>query len=563
MSARSAEEWVDHTEIIIFKSNDLILSVTTLESRVRQLAILGRSPNLDQIQSTRQEVLAFSKVISREVQGNPAQQQRWQQVRQLTEIRLQLLETLAQELQVPIQESDRFAELAPLLAEGESAMAALRDAVSTFQREELMLLEIRQARLDQISQASNIIGWSLLIGSLASSFGAVYLFWVLDFERTEQDLQLSESQQLTQAIAASVVDGVIILNGLGEVETFNESALQMFGYQAHEVEGRPLKDFLEATPERPKPGGSPAANRRVLKTYGLRKSGETFTAAASCSLVKPNQQQLIIVRDITDQDLANKRLEGYARDLEQLNLALTTSNSALIERNQELDQFVYVAAHDLRSPLRAINSLSEWIEEDLSEILPETNRQQFHLLRSRVERMGALINGLASYAQIGRIKQRREPVEVGKLLTQIIRQQNYPADYSIVVHLPMPTLLAHAPYLEQVFTHLIDNAIKFHHQESGNITIRCQELPQSWEFLVIDDGPGIDPAFHDKVFQVLQTLQSRDEMESTGIGLAIVSKILTTVGGEVAIESTPGAGTTVRFLWPKASPREEDLPKGR
>jgi len=258
---------------------------------------------------------------------------------------------------------------------------------------------------------------------------------------------------------------------------------------------------------------------------------------------------------------SSEMLQNRAQELAELNRALTQANATLQERNQELDQFAYAASHDLKAPLRAIANLSEWIEEDLVEQLSAENRQQMALLRSRVRRMEALINGLLDYSRLGRTSTPIEVVNLRKLLTEVL--DSLSPDPQFTVHLPsdLPTLQTRRLALRQIFANLLSNAIKHHDRPNGQvwITARLQDRaeadhPTHYEFTVQDDGPGIDPSYHNKIFLMFQTLEARDTYENTGVGLAIVKKIVELEGGQIDLISEPSQGAAFRFTWPIVPP---------
>ncbi len=255
--------------------------------------------------------------------------------------------------------------------------------------------------------------------------------------------------------------------------------------------------------------------------------------------------------DINDRIAVESALKTRADELTYLTAILAQTNAALEKRNQELDQFAYVASHDLKAPLRAIANLSEWIEEDIGDTLNEENRHQMNLLRGRVHRMEALIDGLLQYSRVGRINTETEPVDVSALLVEVLNSIAPPPEFTVTVEPAMPTLVTQRLPMFQVFSNLISNSIKHHHRSDGQVTISVQDLGQFYEFAVADDGRGIAPQYHEKVFSIFQTLEARDKVENTGIGLAIVKKIVEGQGGRVRIESQAGQGATFLFTWQK------------
>jgi PAS domain S-box-containing protein len=238
-----------------------------------------------------------------------------------------------------------------------------------------------------------------------------------------------------------------------------------------------------------------------------------------------------------------------AHDITERNQTL----SQLEERNQELDSFVHVVSHDLKAPLRAVANLSNWIEEDLAGSLTDANQQQMDLLRARIERMSATIDGLLDYARIGRTEDSIEPVAVGELIVETIDSLAPPPTFQLAIAKNLPTLYAKRLSLTQVFSNLIGNAIKHHDRIDGAIHIGIAERQDCYEFAIADDGPGIPPEQHDRVFGIFQAVNPQNRSDSTGIGLAIVKKIVEAEGGTIRIESQLGKGTTFYFTWPKRS----------
>jgi PAS domain S-box-containing protein len=257
--------------------------------------------------------------------------------------------------------------------------------------------------------------------------------------------------------------------------------------------------------------------------------------------------------DISECKQTKLALQQQAEELTCLNTILTQTTAMLQKRNQELDQFAYVASHDLKAPLRAIANLSQWLEEDLTGQLSPENQHQLELLRGRVHRMESLINGLLEYSRIGRNHTDLSLVNVGDLLQEVIDSLAAPLSFKIEIASEMPTLITKRISLQQVFTNLIENAIKHHSRLDGEVKVSVQDQGRYYEFTVADDGPGISEEYHHKVFTIFQTLEARDRKEGVGIGLAIVKKIIETDGGTINLDSSSGVGSSFHFTWPKQS----------
>ena len=255
-----------------------------------------------------------------------------------------------------------------------------------------------------------------------------------------------------------------------------------------------------------------------------------------------------LINEINERLNAEKELQELNETLEQR----VTIRTAEAERHvTELEQFAYVTSHDLKAPLRGIANLAAWLEEDLRGKLTDATREQLGLLRDRVWRMNALIEGLLEYSRIGRTEHSMISVDTGELLTEVIDLLSPPDGFIIDVAANMPTLYTDRLHLYQVFSNLIGNSIKHGKGEQGHVGVTVHDQGEYYEFTITDDGPGIAPEYHDKVFMVFQTLAVNDYGSNTGIGLALVKKIVQEHGGSITLESEEGNGATFRFSWPR------------
>ncbi len=255
--------------------------------------------------------------------------------------------------------------------------------------------------------------------------------------------------------------------------------------------------------------------------------------------------------ELNIREQAETSLKEKALELEWTNQELLKIMSLLKKRNQELDHFAYVTSHDLKAPLRAIANLATWLSEDLAGQIPEENQEQLEIMRSRVRRMDGLIQGLLEYSRVGRKNTPEIMVEVEKLIQEAIDLLSPPSGFEMIIDPNMPTFQTSAILLQQVFANLIGNAVKYHPSDNGKIVISVTEQDGFYEFAVADNGLGIDPQYHERIFTIFQTLQARDTIESTGIGLSIVKKIVEGQGGKIWVESQLGDGATFYFTWKK------------
>jgi signal transduction histidine kinase len=247
-------------------------------------------------------------------------------------------------------------------------------------------------------------------------------------------------------------------------------------------------------------------------------------------------------------DDKNDELTSLSISLNSMSETLSKNIHELEKRNKELNQFAYVVSHDLKAPIRGIYNVIQWIEEDLGNEVSAQMRKYLNIIPERIKRMEDLIHGLLDYARISREKPLKEKVDVDTLVKEIA-ELIIPKEFRLETH-NLPVLKTEKIRLEQVFSNLISNSVKYS-SGNGRIVIKGKELNDHFEFSVKDDGIGIDPQFHGKIFEIFQTLREKHAKESTGIGLSIVKKIIDDQHCTIRVESDLGKGSTFTFTWPK------------
>lgn len=374
-----------------------------------------------------------------------------------------------------------------------------------------------------------------------------------------QEMLASQEAEI-RTILNSTADGIIAIDSLGTVMQFNAAAEAMFGYSSSEVIGRNVSMLMPS----PYHEGHDEYLARYLRTgearilgserelEGQKRDGSLFPIALRVRPIARSERSSTQARAFVGvvQDISVRRKLERIRD--DLLRAAQESSEELARSNRDLEEFAYVASHDLRAPLRAIKNLVEWMDEDLRKVLDDDSREKMRLLVNRVGRLETLIADLLEYSRAGRILGKTSRVDVGKLIETVIELLSPPKTFEVAATTAMPTLETVGAPLQQVISNLISNAIKHHDRPAGRIEIACRDTGDYYEFRVSDDGPGIPSKYHERVFKLFETLKPRDEVEGSGIGLSVVRRTVEKLGGTIRLDSSDSRGTTFTFTWPKS-----------
>jgi PAS domain S-box-containing protein len=375
--------------------------------------------------------------------------------------------------------------------------------------------------------------------------GLVVLSSIVDISERRQ------AEERFRLAVESTPNGMVMVNAQGEMVLVNTEAERMFGYSRDELVGRSI-DML--VPERFRglhtkfrasftahPERRPMGAGRDL--HGLRKAGNEFPLEIGLNPISTPQGPLVLcsILDITERKQAQESLEARSREL--------------LRSNAELEQFAYVASHDLQEPLRMVASYTSLLAEEYGSKLDDDARLYIHFAKDGAERMQQLIHDLLSYSRISSRKRAPVHVSASECLDLALANLRISLDETgcVVRRSELPTLLGDRSQLVDLLQNLVANAIKFRRGVPPLIEVSAEPFPGGVKFAVRDNGIGIEPQYFDDVFQVFRRLHTKDEYPGTGIGLAICKRIVERVGGRIWVESVVGQGSTFYFTWPTPS----------
>jgi PAS domain S-box-containing protein len=355
------------------------------------------------------------------------------------------------------------------------------------------------------------------------------------------------SEERFRMLAEGVPNHLLFLDPELRIEFANDVFLQAAGWSADKAFGVHISEIV---------GVERFMERQ--QHYERALAGETVAYDSTGAAGSEHGYFHFSYRPSFDESGRVRGIFSMATDISErrkIQLELEAKQAELLRSNKDLEQFAYVASHDLKAPLRAIELLVQWITEGLAGYDVNKVQENLGLLGKRTQRLNRLLDDLLAYSRAGRKVGAHRMTDTHALVLDVVQLLNPPPTITISIEGQLPRFPTHPAPLEQVLRNLISNAVKHHPGPQGRVVVSCQEQGDQYVFAVADDGEGIPPQYAERVFEMFQTLKSRDQVEGSGMGLAIVNRIVQWQRGRVWFEPAPGGrGTVFKFHWKKHQP---------
>ncbi len=363
----------------------------------------------------------------------------------------------------------------------------------------------------------------------------------LEKSYSELEALLNKTDSQLQGVFENIVDAYVIMDLMGNILKMNDAAVGLLGFSDASENGN-LMDMVH-----------PTDLKLVAGTFKNLLFEGTVTDSNFKIVTKQKIEKLVHVNASIIYDEGKPvAAQGIVRDITEIN-SLQIQKERLLEKleksNDELQEYAHIVSHDLKSPLRSIDALVNWIKEDNKDKLDEISLHNFSLIETTLEKMEQLISDVLVYSSVGVETLEKETVDLDALVSDLKTILFVPDHVSISVIQPLPKIEGEKVKLQQLFQNLISNAIKFIDKEVGLVEIDVKDNGTHYQFSVKDNGIGIEEKFHEKIFKIFHALNK--SKHSTGIGLSIVKKIVDLHQGQIWLESIPNLGTTFFFTLKK------------
>lgn len=364
----------------------------------------------------------------------------------------------------------------------------------------------------------------------------------ITLENKYQQALVTQKQKYGNIIANMNL-GLVEVNNDDEILMVNQSFEEMSGYLEEELLGKKGGDVFQAD----------SNNDRIKIENEKRLRGESNSYELKVKN-KKGEIRYWLISGAPNYDLKGNITGSIGIHLDITELKnLEFQKEKLLQKleksNEELQEYAHIVSHDLKSPLRSIDALISWLKEDNKDKLDDVSLQNFSLIETTLEKMEQLISDILNYSSVASDNTDLEPVNTQALIDDLLKILYVPDHINVKVLNTLPTVCGDKTKLQQIFQNLISNAVKFNDKENGLIEIDVEENDNFYQFSFKDNGIGIDPQFHDKIFKIFHSLNK--SKDSTGIGLSLVKKIVNLHDGKIWLESEPGKGTTFYFTLKK------------
>lgn len=361
-------------------------------------------------------------------------------------------------------------------------------------------------------------------------------------EQSNIKRKLAENQALFKAAVNSSLLGFALQKTDGMIIEVNPAMCTFLGYSKQALTGISLCSLI-----------NPTSLQNAKDNWERLKKDEIKDFSCDCLFTHRNGDEVWSILSstkvhlpLTDEEFVVTQVVDITKE-KNLSMRIAQRNIELKRSNDDLYNFAHSASHDLKSPLNAIGNIAGWIEDDCGDILPEASKKHLSILQSRCDRMKKLLDDLLGYSRLGQLDFSEQTINIGTMAKEIFELQENAHHFQFKA--ANTTLVLPRVPIEIILRNLISNAIRHHDQTSGFIEVTCQKRNEYYCLSVFDDGPGIPSELYEKAMEMFQTLRPRDEVEGSGIGLAMITKLLEHFHGRLEIHENTPKGTEVRVMW--------------